>query len=163
MTELQPKLKKLLRFLITRLPFVLLISLLIMAGSLKLVERYPVPIKEGFEKVLNERTKTNTTIGTIDKISFIPDFNIVMNNLTMHNRDNAAIIELEVGKFEMKAPFWVVFLNGNKINHLYAADIKANKGLLSPHDLEIKTVEVVDKQGPELWIILDSRRKICWA
>ena len=146
---MSPKLKKIIRFFLTRLPFVLALGLLIMVGSLKLVEKYPVPLKEGFEKFLNEKTGTNATIGNLDKIAFIPRFDIRMRNLTMHNRDNAGIIDLEIKEIDFKAPAWSVFLNGKRVSHINATGIKANSGILSPHALEIKSIKIEDKQGPE--------------
>jgi hypothetical protein len=141
--------KKFLRFFLTRLPFAIVLGLLIMAGSLKLVEKYPVPLKEGFEKFLSEKTKTNATIGTLEKITFIPSFDVQMRNLTMHNRDNAGVIDLEIKEINFEAPAWSIFLNGKRITRLEALNIKANADILAPHLLEITSMKIEDRNGPE--------------
>ena len=146
---MNPKIKKFLRFFLTRLPFVLLLGVGLMAGSLKLVEKYPVPMKEGFEKFLSEKTRTNATIGNLDKIKFIPDFEVTMRNLTMHNPENAGVIDLEINEFNLKSPAWSVFLNGKRISHLDISGFKAKENIVSPHALDIKSMKIEDRQGPE--------------
>jgi hypothetical protein len=149
MAENNNKLKKFLRFFLTRLPFVLILAAVLLGGSLKLVERYPVPLKEGFENFLSEKTNSNTTIGTLDEIKFIPAFTVSMNNLTMHNRDNAAIIDLSVKSVNFKAPFWTVFLNGKTINELRITDVQAAENILSPLPMTVEKITIEEKNGPQ--------------
>lgn len=143
------KTRKFLRFFFTRLPFALVLGTLLLIGSLKLVEKHPEPIREGFEKFLSQKTNTNTTITRIDDVSFFPNFNIIITDLTMHNRDNAAIIDLEVEKADISIPFWSIFLNGKRMNKVDINNFKASEKIVSPQSIQINEMSIQQKEGPD--------------
>ncbi len=143
------RVKKFLKVFFVIIPIILMVFGGVMIGALKLVERYPDPLKEGFEKFLSERSHTNATIGILEKVTFFPVMEIQLRNLTLHNRDNAAIIELEAEWIEIDVPFWSVFLGTGKIYDLQVENLKAQAGLLSPKALYIEDLRIVDKAGAE--------------
>lgn len=149
MSENKSGWKILAKWIFIRLPIIFGIVGLLMIGALKMVERYPNPLREGFEEFLSKQSGANATIGTLEKIKFFPNIDIHIKNLTMHNRKNAAIIDLEVESAEVGAPFWSMLLNGARLNKMSIINLRAEKDMVVPLALTLDSVEVIDKDGPD--------------
>ena len=52
-----------LKFILIKFPIFILIVMAIFAFVLKMIERYPDPIKEGLEQYIASASQTNVTIG----------------------------------------------------------------------------------------------------
>lgn len=141
--------KKLIKWLLIRLPLVFVLAFLLMVASLKLVERYPEPLREGFEEYMSNASGTNATIGHVERISFFPNVDISIKEVTMHDKDNAAIVKMEIKSAEFSSPFWSMFGGSNRINTLSINDLKAVAGQITPLDITLDSVKIEDKQGPE--------------
>ncbi len=141
--------RKLMKWFFFRIPIILMIFGGILIASLKLVERYPDPLRQGFEEYLSKATNRNALIGTLEEIKFFPNFVIDARNITIHNRQNAAVIDLEIEKINMKSPFSSMFLNSRKINNLVLENLHANAGMFGPKEMKISSASIVDKKGPD--------------
>lgn len=146
---LTDKHKKLLKFLFIKFPIILVILIFVMIGALKLVERYPAPLREGFEKYLSQQTNTNATIGHVKKVAFYPNIDIQLEDITLHRSNNAAIIDLKVEKFNISAPLSDLFIRKGRINFIDIQNLTANKNILTPFDIELKTVQIIDRADNE--------------
>jgi hypothetical protein len=143
------RLIKLAKFLAIKLPIVFAVMAIMMIVSLKLVERYPDPLREGFQQYLSAAYNTNATIGKLEKITFFPTINVHATNVTMHNKSNAAKIDMEVKSTIISAPFWSMLLHAGRIKTLQVKGLQATAGSLLPYDLEIYDLNIIDKEGPE--------------
>jgi len=143
------KYKKRMKFLFLKLPIFMALFFLMMIVALKLVERYPAPLKEGFEKYLSQTTNTNTTVERLEKAAFFPNIDIRLHNMTMHRNDNAAIIDIEADKIFISVPLSGLFIRKGKINLLDIENFTALEGVLTPALLEIESAQIVDREGPE--------------
>lgn len=141
--------KKIMKWFLWRIPLVIIIVGAVMIGALKVVERYPDPLREGFEDYLSRSTNTEATIGSLEKIQFFPEFDFRALDITMHNSRNAAIIDLEIKEIEIRAPFWSIFLGGNRLYALSIKGFKANKDILSPQEFTLETAKIEEKKGPD--------------
>lgn len=143
------RLKRIARFLMVNIPIVLGVLALMMVGSLKLVERYPDPIREGFQQYLSTAYQTNATIGVLDKITFFPALDLRASNITMHNNANAAQIDMAIKSIEINAPFWSLFFKTGRIDKIKIEGLQASAGFSLPHEMKIDILEIIDKSGPE--------------
>jgi len=146
---LTPKHKKRLKFLFIKIPIFIGIFCLIMIAALKLVERYPDPLKEGFENYLSDLTATDTTIGILNKAAFYPNVDIRVEDMKMHRGDNAAIIDMEADIVNVSVPLSGIFIRQGKLNLLNIKNFKSAPNFLTPAELLIKSAEIVEKTGPE--------------
>ncbi len=120
-----------------------------MIATLKLVERYPDPLRQGFEEYLSGLYDANATIGRLEKVSFFPQINIHAEEITIHNKSNAALIKIDIQSFKVSAPFLSIFLNTGFLNNLSIQGLNAVEGAILPRSFEIKEVNIVKKEGPE--------------
>lgn len=141
--------QKFLKWILFRFPLFLVIIAAVMIGALKLVERYPIPLTQGFEQYLSKATGTSATIGKLKNIRFFPSFDIHIEYLTMHNYNNAAVVDLDVDSVVISAPFLSMLFSGNKLNTLSIKNLTSKAGLITPLDIEITTADIFDKSGPE--------------
>lgn len=146
---LSAKHKKRLKLLFIKVPIALVLLCLLMIGALKLVERYPDPLKEGFEKYLSERTNTSTTIGNLEKVTFYPDIDIRLENLTMHRNSNTAIIDMEAEKIYISVPLSGFFIKQGRVNFIEIKNVKAEEKIFTPYGLVLHSAKIIDKEGPE--------------
>lgn len=143
------KIKKPLKWMLVRLPFLVVIAIAMMIATLKLVERYPQELRVGFEQFLSDSSGTNASIGKLSHVKFIPNFDLSAQDITMHDRNNAANISMEAKNIEMSAPIWSMFFGGSRINKLHVESLIADEGLMSPKSVQFDTVDIIDKNGPE--------------
>lgn len=149
MTEDQKRrLIKLGKFLGIKLPIFFVIIFILMILTLKLVERYPDPLREGFQEYLSNTYGTNATIGKLEKIQFFPVVNVHATNVTMHNRSNAALVEMSIESFKVSAPFWSLFLNTGRLYELEIKGLLANKGFILPKEIKVEALEIINRDGP---------------
>lgn len=145
----KPTLQSFLKWLFIKVPIVTLILFLAMAGSLKLVERYPNPLKQGLEDFLSQRTSTNASIEIVETIKFFPDIIIDLRDIKLHNRVNAAIVDLNIAHFVAKAPLWSVFINAGYLTHLDIEDLTSASGFIAPHKIQADNISLLSHDGPE--------------
>jgi hypothetical protein len=146
---LTDKHKKRLKFWFIKIPIIVGLFCLFVIAALKLVERYPEPLKEGFEKYLSELTATDTTIGVLDKAAFYPHIDIRLRDMTMHRADNAAIIDIEAEKLNVSVPLSGIFVRRGKINLLDIVNFKAQENVLTPFAFHIEKAKIIDREGPD--------------
>ncbi len=148
MTEDQKRrLNELGKFLGIKLPIFLAVIFILMILTLKLVERYPDPLREGFQEYLSNTYGTNATIGKLEEIQFFPIVNVHATNVTMHNKSNAALVEMSVESFKVSAPFWSLFLNTGRLYGLEIRGLLANEGFILPKEIRAEAVEIFNRDG----------------
>lgn len=141
--------KKLFKFVFLKFPIFVMIFMAVMIAALKLVERYPEPLREGFEQYLSQGTQTNATIGELDKFAFFPNIDVRLAKVTFHNRSNAAEIDLMIDYAEVSAPLWSVFTGNNRLKNLDIQKLDAKEGVITPRALYIEKAGIVNKDGPD--------------
>lgn len=141
--------RKLVKLIFFRIPIILMIISGVLIAALKLVERYPDPLRQGFEQYLSEASNRNATIGKMEKIKFFPNFIIDARNVTIHNGKNAAIIDLEIKKINISAPFSSIFFNSKKINSFSLENLHANGGMMGAKEVFVSSSEIINKEGPD--------------
>lgn len=141
--------KKIMKWVFIRIPIIVMIITAMLIGSLKLVERYPDPLRDGFEEYLSKNSGTNATIGSLEKITFFPNIDIRLQDLTMHNKQNAAIIDIEMDSASISAPFWSMLFGGSRLNDISIMNLKSKVGALTPLALTLDSVGIINKEGPE--------------
>jgi hypothetical protein len=146
-TDKSLKNRKRLKFFLIKLPIFFCCVLLVLILALKVVERYPLPLKEGFEKYLSESTGTNATIGYLEKIKLFPDFNIHMRELTLHKKHNAAEIALQADNVHIIIPLKNILIGGNTIKKLHFENFRSDGGLIFPQNTVITKADIVERQG----------------
>ncbi len=146
-TEKQAKRKKRLKLFFIKLPFFFCCFILVLILALKIVERYPEPLREGFEKYLSESTGTNATIGQLLTIKLFPNFNIHINDLTLHKRQNAAETVMQGDNIHIIIPLKNILFGGNTIKKLQFENFRADSGVIFPQDLFVTQSALVDRQG----------------
>ena len=140
---------KFVKFLAIKLPIIFGILALMMIASLKLVERYPDPLREGFQDYLSRAYDTNATIGRLEKISFFPMINVHATDITMHNKSNAAVIDMKIESITLRSPFWSMLLHAGRVNKLKIKGLKSNSGFIMPQSVQIDNLDIIDREGPE--------------
>ncbi len=130
-------------------PIFILVLVAIMALSLKLVERYPEPLKEGIEQFLSDTTKTKATIATVNSMKFVPALDIDLEDITFHDQQNAALVNISIEHLKLKFPFLNLIIGGNSLDHLMIKNLKASAGMITPRDLFIAQATIVDREGPD--------------
>jgi len=133
---------KRLKFFFFKTPIILMIFVAIMIGALKLVERYPNPLRQGFEQYLSDATQTNATIGTLEKIQFFPTVIFKAQDITFHNYANAAKIDLNIESIIFEAPFSSSFLGTGKFINFDLKNMTAKKDFLIAHSMKINEIKI---------------------
>ncbi len=152
MSETDKKLsrkRKFLKFLLITLPIILLVLGLIFYMTLKMVERYPVPLREGLEQYLSGSFGVSASIGTLDKFAFVPNIDIDVSDVTLHRNNNAAKIDLKAERVKISIPFWAAFFGKSKFKSLDIKNVVSGKGILLPRAFNFKSITIIDKDGPE--------------
>ncbi len=149
MSEKKRKFKTFAKWFLIRLPFVLIIGSILMIIALKLVERYPDPLREGFEEYLSGVSGANATIGHVEKIAFFPNVDISLRDLTMHNKSNAAIIDMQVESAHISTPFWSMLIGGSRLNDIEITNLIAGEGQMTPLSVKLDSIRIEDKDGPD--------------
>ena len=143
------KRRKRLKFFLFKVPIFFMIIGAILIGALKLVERYPDPLRQGFEEYLSKSTNTNATIGQLKVIKFFPVVTVHAQNITFHNAANAALIDLEIEDIKFSAPFGSMFLGAGKFNSFELKNFVSEKNFLSANRLEIISAKIINEKGPD--------------
>ena len=143
------KRRKRLKLFLFKIPLVVMIVCAVLIVALKMVERYPDPLRQGFEEYLSKSTNTNATIGELKKIKFFPTVVFEAENITFHNGSNAAIIDLEIKEVKFNAPFTSLFFGSKKFNNFSLTELTSNAGFLLPQEMKIASIKVEHKKGPD--------------
>ena len=120
--------KKFIKWIFIRIPIILIILAAMMIGSLKLVERYPEPLRDGIEEFLSKNSDTNATIGVLERVKFFPNIEIYLRDVTMHNTQNAAVVNIALESAKISAPFWSMFFGGSQLNNISITNLKLKTG-----------------------------------
>ena len=145
----QKRRKKILKFFLIKLPIILLVLGLIFYMTLKLVERYPVPLREGLEQYLSSSFGASASIGTLNKFAFVPNIDIDLSDITLHRSNNAAKIDFKAENVKITIPFWAAFFGKSKFKALNVQNAISEPDVLLPQAFNFKTITIEDKQGPE--------------
>lgn len=149
-TDIQKeRLKKLGRFLAVKVPIIIAIIIIMMIVSLKLVERYPDPLRQGFEDYLSRTYGSTATIGQLERVQFFPNIVVTARDVTMHNRSNAAVIDIAVDYIDIEAPFTSMIFGTGKIKNLDIRNLTAAEHFILPKALDIKNLSIAEENGPE--------------
>lgn len=141
--------KKLAKWFLVRLPIAFIILGVIFALTLKMVERYPDALKEGFEEFLSQATQTSATITMVNEVKFFPMVELDLANITFHELDNAAVINLSVRRAALKLPFWSSIIGARRLDYFNVENLHAKPEAILPHDLIVKKAEIIDFDGPD--------------
>lgn len=147
--EKKEKIRKRLKLIFFKIPIILLVIGAVLAFALTLVEKYPEPLRQGFEKQLSRSTGRVATIGVLETIKFFPQFVLSANHITLHNPTNAAVIDLEIENINWVAPFSTLFFGAKKINSFKMTKMTAVKGMLGPKEIYVDGAEILTLNGPE--------------
>ena len=143
------KKRKRIKFFFFKLPIILMVIIAVLIGALKLVEGYPDPLRQGFEEYLSGVSGGNAIITKLENIKFVPNFILHAKDIGIHNRQNAAEIDLEVKEFHLNAPFSSMLFKNGKINDFVLKGLTARKGMITPKEIEVSSVAIVTKEGPD--------------
>ena len=149
MAEKSTRSRTLMKWFLFRIPIGLIILGVILIGALKLVEGYPDPLKQGFERYISDSTGRSATIGKLEQVKFFPNFIIDANSITIHNGSNAAIIDVEVENFYVSSPLASMFGGFAKFNDLKVKNLTALENVFGPQKIKVDTAEIVVKDGPD--------------
>jgi len=151
MSEKKPRSRraKFIIFVLIKFPIFIAIIGLIFAFALKVIERYPDPVRQGLEQYVSGASNTNASIGKIEDFSFIPKVKATLSEVTLHNRVNAAEIRASVEKITFAAPFWSGLFGGGKVSQLDIQNLETIAGFPLPFGINLKTVNIIDKEGPD--------------
>lgn len=143
--EKESKRRKRLKLFLFTIPVIMMVIIGVMLVALKVVERYPVPLRQGFEQYLSNVTGTNATISELEEIKFFPNIVFKAKNITFHNGANAAQIDLEVEEINYQAPFLSVFVGAGKFNEFSLKNVNSIAGFMGPKSIQIETAIVVNE------------------
>ena len=143
------KKRKRIKFFFFKLPIFLMVIIAVLIGALKLVEGYPDPLRQGFEEYLSGVSGGNAIITKLEEIKFVPNFILHAKDIGIHNRQNAAEIDLEVKEFYLNAPFSSMLFKNGKINDFTLKGLTAKQGMIAPKEINISSVGIVTKEGPD--------------
>jgi len=143
--EKKLKRRKRLKLFLFNIPVIMMIVVGVMLVALKVVERYPVPLRQGFEQYLSNVTGTNATISELEEIKFFPHIVFKAKDLTFHNRANAARIDLEIEEINYEAPFFSAFMKTGKFNDFSLRNLTSLAGYISPKAIVIETIDIVNE------------------
>ena len=143
------RLRKLAKFILVKLPLVFAVLAVMVIISLKLVTRYPDPLREGFEEYLSGAYHTKATIGKLEKVSFFPNVIIHATDVTMHNKSNVAMIDLSVKSFSFQVPLSAMLLQSGRIDKLEVKGLKSSSDFILPRSFNIDEMGIIDREGPD--------------
>ena len=143
------KKRKWMKLLFLKIPIFFMIFCAVMIGALKLVERHPEPLRQGFEEYLSKATQRNATIGTLEDVKFFPNFVIHAKNITVHSRQNAADIDLKIEEIKINAPFSTAFFSSNKMNELLIKNMTASPNMFGPMPVTVDSAEIITRNDEE--------------
>jgi len=141
--------KKFLKFVLIKFPIILLVLGVVFYATLKLVERYPVPLREGLEEYATSAFGANASIGKLNKFTFVPNVDIDIEDVTLHRINNAAQIDLEIDAMRISLPFWSAFFGLNKFKKFEIENVISDAGVVLPKSFAFDRIYISDKEGPE--------------
>ena len=141
--------RKFAKWFLIRLPIAFIILGVVFAITLKMVERYPDSLKDGFEEFLSQATQTSATITTVNEIKFFPTVELDLADITFHELDNAAITNLSVRRVALKLPFWSSIIGARRLDYFNVENLRAKSEAILPYDLTVTKAEIVDFDGPD--------------
>lgn len=141
--------KRLLKFFLIKFPIILLVLGLIFYMTLKIVERYPIPLREGLEQYLSSSFGVSASIGTLEKFAFVPNIDIDLGDVTLHRNNNAAKIDLKVERVKVSIPFWAAFFGKSKFKTLDIQNVVSGKDIVLPRAFNFKSITIIDEEGPK--------------
>lgn len=136
--------KSLLNSFLVKLPWIVAFSIFFMILSLKAMERFPVPLKEGFEGYFSEISGRTASITSLDKLMFFPELYIHMKDINFSNSDNAALVDMHIESAKIHIPFLSIFIGGRNIYDLEINNLHANEGIITPYQIDIEKLDIVD-------------------
>jgi len=151
--------KKFLKFLFIKFPIILLALGLVFYITLKLVERYPVPLREGLEEYISGTFGASASIGKMNKFAFVPMVDVDIEDVTLHRVNNAAQIDLKMKSARITIPFWGAFLGQNKFEKFEMREIVSEAGVILPQSFNFDRIGILEKEGPDQYgqfIIVDG-------
>lgn len=143
------RLRKLAKLFLVKIPLALCVLGGVFILSLKLVEGYPDPLRQGFEDYLSKAYHTSATIEHLDKATFFPVLDIQISDITMHSLSNAAKIDMGMKSVILQAPFWSMFYNTGQLYALKIDKLETQAGFLLAHAINLENIEIIDREGPE--------------
>lgn len=143
------KKKRFLKFLFIKFPIILLVLGLILYTTLRLAERYPVPLREGLEEYISGAFGASASIGQMNQFSFVPNIDIEVEDISLHRMNNAAKIDLKVQSAKIVIPFWAAFLGQNKFKTFEMNNIVSEAGVILPQAFDFNAIQIIEKNGPE--------------
>lgn len=143
MSENKKKKRSFLVSLLVKLPWVIGFAILFMILTLKAVERFPEPLKEGvqgyFELMLNQKAY----ITSLERITFFPYINVHMKDLIFSDRKNVALTNMTVKEVKVDIPFLNTVSSGRNIYDFEIHGLEASAGIITPHEIMIDVLDIM--------------------
>lgn len=136
--------KSFLESFLVKLPWVIAITIFCMILSLKAMERFPGPLKEGFESYFSDISGQKASILSLEKIAFFPELYIQMKDMVFSDKDNVAITNMTIERGKIHIPFLSMFIGGRNIYDLEIHNLHASPDVITPHSIDIKMLDIVD-------------------
>lgn len=137
-----------LKTLFKRLPIIIAFALFFMILSFKVLERFPEPLKQGIADYFTINTLYVAEIETLDRINLFPSLYVGISNMILRDKDNVALIAMEMEKAKIHVPFIAKFTHAREVYDLGIVDLEADAGVITPQSLHIETLSFVDTLEP---------------
>ncbi|MAZ76679.1 MAG: hypothetical protein CMH31_05190 [Micavibrio sp.] len=126
-----------------KVPWVIGFAIIFMILSLKAVERFPQPLKEGIQGYLEIVLGQRTSITKLEKITFFPDIYIQMKDLVFSDSTNVALTNMTIGEVKAHIPFLNTFTAKRNIYDFEIHKLDALAGVITPHKIIIDVLDIV--------------------
>lgn len=127
-----------------KLPWIIAFSVFFMILSLKSMERFPGPLKEGFENYFSTLSGQQASIGTLKKSQFFPSLYIEIEDLLLSDAHNVALQSLSVQNVKVQIPFVSMFIGGRDFYDVEMNAVESKAGVLTDQSLSIEVLDIID-------------------
>lgn len=135
--------KSFLKSLLKKLSWIIGFTVLFMILSLKVVERFPQPLKEGFENYFASLSGRAVSVTELQKITFFPSLNIQMRDIVFSDAQNVAITAMTIEKVKTHIPFLNMFFGGRYIYDFEIRHLNAKAEVLTPQEIQIDVLDII--------------------
>ncbi|NQZ14427.1 MAG: hypothetical protein HRT94_06375 [Alphaproteobacteria bacterium] len=133
----------------TKLPWIVAFSIFFMILSLKAMERFPIPLKEGFENYFSNISGQTASIGVLRKSQFFPSLYIQMEDILLSQSENVAQQSMSIQKAQVHVPFVSMFIGGREFYNFGIEELKAEAKIFTDHPISIEKLSIIDSEVSE--------------
>lgn len=132
-----------------KLPWVLGFAIVFMILSLKVVERFPQPLKEGVEGYFQSASGHSVSITELEEITFFPEILIQMREIVFSDNVNIAQTNMTIESAKAHIPFLNMFTGGRRIYDFEVRNLNAKADVITPQEIMIEFLDIASKPEDE--------------